>query len=217
MVKKLEEGTKIGSLTVIKLAYIKPFYYGKRKVNKEFYLCKCDCGRESIVYKHNLTRKVNTTLHCKHCCHSKHNKRNTRLFRIWAGIKNRCFNANSADYKNYGGRGIKVCEEWLEFMPFYNWALNNGYRDNLSIDRINNNGNYEPSNCRWANKSEQNNNKRNVKKILYNNKLYTISQLSNILGIKHHCLYTRLRRYGIVNKVFSNINLKTRKNLNAIS
>ena len=205
----LKEGTKICSLTVIKLAYIKTFHYSKRNVNKEFYLCKCDCGRESIVYRHNLTRKVNTTLHCKHCCHAKHNLRNTRLFGIWAGMRNRIYNKNSIDYKNYGNRGITICKEWNEFLPFYKWAINNGYRDNLTIDRIDNNGNYEPSNCRWATRKEQNKNKRNIKKIFYKNKEQVISDLSKKLGIKHSTLYMRLRRKGICKDIFSNTNLKT--------
>ena len=87
--------------------------------------------------------------------------RNKRLYGIWSGMKTRCANPKNPGYKNYGGRGIAVCEEWREcFRVFQSWALENGYDENLSIDRINNNGNYEPSNCRWATHQQQAENKR---------------------------------------------------------
>jgi hypothetical protein len=90
-----------------------------------------------------------------------HNLRHTRLYTIWDGIKQRCNNRNSSNYVKYGGRGITVCDEWaMAFTSFYNWATANGYQDNLTIDRINNNGNYEPSNCRWATITTQSRNTR---------------------------------------------------------
>lgn len=77
-------------------------------------------------------------------------------------MKERCYNKNAANYRNYGGRGISICNDWLNsFESFRNWAIENGYSDSLSIDRINVDGNYEPPNCRWATQKEQNNNKRN--------------------------------------------------------
>ena len=86
-------------------------------------------------------------------------------------MKERCLNKKNPAFKNYGGRGISVCAEWIsDFMNFYTWAINNGYNDNLSIDRINNNGNYEPNNCRWADKKEQGRNKRNNVIVIINDK-----------------------------------------------
>ena len=88
-------------------------------------------------------------------------KSNTRLYGIWRGIKRRCLNPNYHHFKNYGGRGITVCDEWLEsFKSFYDWAMSNGYQDDLSIDRIDNDKGYDPSNCRWVTMAEQNKNKR---------------------------------------------------------
>ena len=92
----------------------------------------------------------------------KHGLRYTRLYRIWINMKTRCYNKNTNRYKDYGARGITICNEWRnDFMSFYNWSMNNGYDENLTIDRINNDKNYEPSNCRWITVKEQNRNKRN--------------------------------------------------------
>ena len=98
----------------------------------------------------------------------KHGLKNTRLFSIWNNIKTRCYNSNSPAYKHYGGRGITICDEWRDdFKAFYDWAVSHGYQDNLTIDRINNDGNYEPNNCRWVTIKIQSINRRN-------NHLYTI-------------------------------------------
>lgn len=111
-------------------------------------------------------------------------------------MKKRCYSTKFREYKNYGGKGIVVCDEWKnDFEAFRNWALNNGYSDTLSIDRIDNNKNYEPDNCKWSNKIEQaNNTTRNIK-IAYNGETHTISEWSRISGIPYSTLYSRIFKY----------------------
>ena len=127
-----------------------------------------------------------------------HGLSKTKLYKIYTDIKYRCYNSNSTGYEDYGGRGIKVCNEWLNkdngFINFYNWAINNGYRDDLTIDRINVNGNYEPSNCRWIPKEYQAENKRNSRYVYFNGEKFTIPQFANILGITFELLIYRLKK-----------------------
>ena len=113
-----------------------------------------------------------------------------RLDRIFFAMKRRCYNPNNNKYKIYGARGIKICDEWLQNKDiFIDWAIKNGYNNNLSIDRINADGNYCPENCRWATAKEQANNMRNNIKINYNGEEYTLLELSNKLNISYGTLY----------------------------
>lgn len=128
--------------------------------------CICDCGNEVTVMVHSLVHGGTKSCGClqkervKQAL-SKSNRR-CRLYRIWQGMKNRCTNPNGADWGNYGGRGIEVCPEWMNYENFYNWAISNGYQDSLSIDRVDNNGNYCPQNCRWATAKQQRANQRSM-------------------------------------------------------
>lgn len=121
----------------------------------------------------------------------------SRLYKSWAHMKERCHNPTCHDYRNWGGRGITVCDAWKnDFLAFKEWALSNGYREGLTIDRINNDGNYEPSNCRWATRREQSNNRRGLHYITYKGETKTISEWSRVTGIAMTTLYMRLTKYG---------------------
>ena len=159
--------------------------------------CVCDCG-ETLFVKGNALLSGNT----KSCGCLKtekisslkysHGLCKTRLYRIWCAMLTRCSNSEFTEFDRYGGRGIKVCDEWQEFLPFYEWAMANGYADNLTIDRIDNDGDYRPGNCRWATRSEQNNNTKKNHYITYNGKTHTIAEWSRITGIKYGTLINRI-------------------------
>ena len=135
------------------------------KDKHKFYLCECVCGKKTIVSSGNIGRGMKSC-GCKRFGHPithgfASHKQYNRLYHIWNGIKYRCENPKSKDYKHYGGRGITMCKEWRhDFVGFREWALSHGYEDNLTIDRIDVNGNYAPSNCRWITREENNKTKR---------------------------------------------------------
>ena len=144
---------------------------------------------------------------CLYETHGQAKGEHTRLYNIYHGMKKRCYNLMSKSYKDYGGRGIKMCDEWLsDFVSFYKWAVANGYKDNLTIDRIDVNGNYEPSNCRWATVTEQANNKRNNRFIQYKEEKHTIAEWSKILKIKRETIRYRIKHNFPLEKVFSTKN-----------
>lgn len=126
----------------------------------------------------------------------------TRLYKIWRAMIARTIYPSQSCYKNYGGRGIRVCDEWLyNFNLFKSWAFENGYSENLSIDRIDNNGNYEPNNCKWSSRKEQNNNQRSNVKLTYKGKTLNISQWSDLIGVKYNTLHHRYQRGYPIEKI----------------
>lgn len=178
----IKKGDKYNKLTAIKFSH-------KDKKSCQFWLFRCDCGNEKVIWVNNVKR--GNTKACG-CLYKIHGKTKTETFKSWGDLRQRCLNKNDINYKNYGGRGITVCEEWLNFENFYK---DMGDRpEGKSIDRINNDGNYCKENCRWATPKEQSNNRRSNHFITYKNKTQTISQWSEELRIKCGYISTRLHR-----------------------
>lgn len=188
-------GQRFGRLVVEGFAY-------KAKDGHSMWKCRCECGKVKVVNGTSL--KLGKSQSCG-CLHNellsdrnfKHGGRNTRLYYIWCGMIERTETENQVSYKNYGGRGIKVCEEWrISFEKFRDWALKHGYQDELTIDRIDVNGNYCPKNCKWSTAKEQARNKRNNAKITYKGKTQALAQWSEELGIRQETLWHRLNTLG---------------------
>jgi hypothetical protein len=207
-------GKKFGKLTVLEKVE-------NKKQEKTKWLCRCDCGKTKIIRGSSLT-SGNT----KSCgCYAKelvktnfstHNLAKHPLYKIWANMKSRCENHKNINFSNYGGRGIKVCEEWQEFKPFYDWAISNGYEKKLNIDRINNDGNYEPKNCRWVSPKVNSSNKRNNINFTYKNKTLCLKEWAEELNLDYILLYNRIiKRKWNFEKAIKTPIMENRRNKNA--
>lgn len=178
---------KFGMLTAIKRVE-------NHKNGKTQWECTCDCGNTTIVQTYLLTKGITKSCGCK--SGEKHGMTGTRLYEIWVNMKTRCYNKNNIAYKNwYGDRGIKICDEWHHsFTNFYKWAIKNGYEDNLTIDRIDVNGNYEPSNCRWITMKKQCNNKRDNIYLTINNETHTLKEWCGIKDVSYTMAFQRYQQ-----------------------
>ena len=163
-------GKKFGRLTVIEELR------ERNKYGKIVYKCQCECGNIVDVVGNQLRAGQTKSCGClqkekaskQGKANAKHHQAHTRLYHIYQGMKQRCYNKNALDFANYGGRGVKICDEWLNNpTTFFEWAIDNGYQDNLTIDRIDVNKSYAPCNCKWATRKQQTRNRRNTIYLTY--------------------------------------------------
>ena len=173
------------------------------------WFCRCDCGTEKAVTANSLLSGRSSSCGCDKSANAitakknftTHGETKTRLYQIWAGMRKRCNNQNSYNYKHYGGRGISVCSEWDDFLAFKEWAVNNGYDDSLSIDRIDVDGDYTPLNCRWADNITQANNKRTNHKIEHNGVIYTVAELARLIEVPYDYLCENYNKGRTVDEI----------------
>lgn len=195
-------GKKIGRLTVVARV-------GSNRQREAMWLCNCECGNETIIRGSDAR-----TGHIKSCgCWkrensrkmlTKHGQRRTRLYHTWCNMKRRCNNPNDIGYNLYGGRGIKVCEEWSQdFAAFHRWAYENGYTERKTIDRIDPDGDYCPENCRWASQKEQQNNRRNNHTLSHNGETHNIAEWAEMTNIKAGTISGRIKRGWTVERALT--------------
>lgn len=209
-------GQTFNYLTVVEFSHTT----NNGKSRYTFWKCICSCGNEKVVRGDHL--KSGNTKSCG--CHKKkvdsekalklkevnrkHGKANTSLYNKWRAMVDRCYNIENKRFHDYGEIGIKVCKEWLEFETFEKWALSNGYKENLEIDRINNNDNYEPSNCRYITRKENCNNRRSCIYIEFNGVTKTLMQWSEFLNVNYKMLYERVKKSNnpteVIKKIYDN-------------
>ena len=163
------------------------------------WLCQCDCGNTIVTRSGNLSNGCTRSCGClqKELTAKRattHGMSKNRLYTTWLNMRRRCNDPNFGEYRNYGGRGIKVCKEWnLSFEAFKNWALKSGYQDNLTIERKNVNDNYCPNNCCWITRKEQGYNKTTSSFLTYNNETKTIAEWAECSGMKYDTLFNRIK------------------------
>lgn len=202
------KGKRFTRLKVIEFAY--------SKKSNRYWKCKCDCGNEIYTTTACLNRPKNTrSCGCIQKEKAAENGRNsatthglsrnsdgtkTRLFRIWTGMKTRCFNENVVEYPRYGGKGVTICESWMDYKNFHAWAMSNGYKKHLSIEREDVNGDYEPLNCKWATNKEQTRNRTSSRFIEFNGETKTLAEWAEEKSMSINCLFERLKRGWSVKK-----------------
>ena len=189
---------RFGRLTVIK-------NIGKNKWGNAIWMCKCDCGNNHIVASNKLIQGKTKSCGClRHdICTKQFEKHGIttngkpRTFIIWNGMKARCMNPKSVSYKNYGKRGIGICQDWMSFENFHKWAIRNGYEADLTIDRIDNNKDYSPDNCRWLPRKENLLKQRRYTQITINGETKTLCTWSKIISVSRYILFKYYREKGI--------------------
>lgn len=181
-------GKRFGRLYVLR-------YDHTDRYGSSYWLCECDCGNTHTVRRDSLLNGRVVSCGCKNReNHITHGMHNSRLYKIWDGMKKRCMNPHHMAYSNYGGRGIFICDEWNVFENFRDWALDNGYEDHLTIDRIDNDDGYYPGNCRWVDWFTQGNNRRSCRYITYKDITHSIAEWARLFNVSHSTLTYRINR-----------------------
>lgn len=200
-------GQKFGRLTVVGLQ--------PTETRKTYWACQCDCGNMKIVRSDSLQCGAIRSCGClkkeqdgknlvlgngrRKRAETGYKVGGTRLYNTWRNMKSRCYNKHDARYDRYGGRGIKVCEEWIKnFIAFHDWALKNGYTDDLTIDRIDNDGDYSPNNCRWATQQQQSRNRSTNINITIGNSTRTLTEWCEIFNVDFKKIIVRYHRNGFI-------------------
>lgn len=203
------EGKKINRWSVIKRA--------ENKNGKTYWLCECECGKRKKVYGVSLRNGKSKSCGClnKETVSKQQGLSTTRLYRIYKLMLSRCYNKKDKSYKYYGLKGISIYDNWLDdFVNFYNWAMQNGYQDNLTIDRINPNGNYEPSNCKWITEKEQHYNRTDNLYFTINNQKKCLAELCEKYNMPYQTVRKRLKNgKDIINALTTPIDKKKRNKL----
>lgn len=185
------QGMKFGKLVVLSRA-------GSDSSGKALWRCKCDCGKETIVNSYRLTSGQTQSCGCKkfESHNKKHGMTKTDIHNKWIQMRQRCLNKNNSAYKDYGARGITVCDQWNEFENFLDWSIKNGYCKGLSLDRIDNSKGYSPDNCRWVEWKEQANNRRRNILINYNGEIKPLKKWCSELNVSYYLIRNRIVRLG---------------------
>lgn len=189
-------GKKFNMLTIVS-------YKKKGKNNKNYFVCKCDCGKIKEIRANHI---LNDNQYSCGCIKTKYADRTigNAIYDTWNRMMHRCYDTNHHKYARYGARGIKVCDEWKNnYDNFYKWSLDNNFQLGLSIDRIDNNGDYEPSNCRWATRKQQMRNTSRNRYITYKGETHSLAEWCEILNVKYGTASTRLHRGKSLDQVFS--------------
>ena len=179
-------GNRYGSLVALKVS--------EKRNGNYYWECVCDCGNKKSVLNSNLKSGNVRTCGDKKVHHIKHGMRQSRIYKTWRNMKSRCDNPNATYYEYYGGKDIKYCDEWKEFTNFYEWAIKSGYKDNLTIERVDFNGDYKPSNCCWITKSEQNKNTSKTLNIEINGITKTLKGWADEVGVTPPAMSHRYKK-----------------------
>lgn len=189
-------GEKVNRLTFLELDRVHVTPSGHRK---PYWKVQCDCGSVFSVLANSVTTGHTKSCGCLHkeatsVSRTKHGESDTRLYYIWENMKKRCLNPKVEKYKNYGARGISIYEAWLDYVEFSSWAKSSGYSDELTLERIDVNGDYTPANCKWITHTEQARNRTTNKWVTIEGERYSPSELEELYNIPVKTIYARIAR-----------------------